>query len=210
MSLRSGCLFAAASIAAAVTAAPRSAGAQEIEWNVVDAKAVGNGCSSVQGDTAFITFGNDVAVMFSAFGIDLQPGGSSPALSALRNCNVRIPATLRGGRKILELAQRVTYGVNKSESSSAEIKMHSTLFGRLLTPMNVPVGSSARQDPAVVHMKKDQFTVTGACSHDMPGNLVSNMSVSGHRSSASESLLLGMQGLDLRYDLVLSLAPCGG
>jgi hypothetical protein len=210
MSLHSGCLFAAASIAAAVAAAPRPAGAQEIVWNVADAKAVGNGCSSAQGDTAFITFGNDVAVLFSKFGVDLQPGGSSPALAALKNCNVRIPATLRGGRKILELTQRITFGVVKSESSDAEIRVHSTAFGNLLTPMNVGVGAGAKQDPAVVHMKKEQVSVTGACSHDMPGNLVSNMSVSGKRSSASESLLLAMEGLDLRYDLVLSVAPCGG
>lgn len=203
-------LLTVLSIPACVALGPRAARAQEIDWNVDEANAVGNGCSSAQGDTMFITAGHDVAVLFSRFGVDLLAGGSNPALSVLKNCNVRIPATLLGGRKVIELTQMVTYGVNRSESSTAEIRMHSTLFGVLLSPMNVDVGAGPSQDPAVSRSKKDQLQITGACSHEMAGSLISNMSVSGKRSSKNETLLLAMQGLDLRYDLVLTLASCGG
>lgn len=202
-------LFAAALIPAAALVAPRTASAQqEIIWDASGAIALGSGCSSAAGDTAFISAGNDMAVLFSRFGVDLPVGGFNTSLSDLRNCNVRIPATIKGGFKITELTQMITFGVNKSANTSGKITTQSSFFTLPVASFSVSVPFGARQDPAVSQTKTNQFFVTTACGHDVSGLYLSNMAVSGNRSSAGETLILAMQGLDLRYDIILQLFPC--
>lgn len=202
-------LLAAGLVPAAVAAAaPAAVQAQEITWRDDKAVALGTGCSSLYGDTVFISAGNDVAVLFSRFGVELPAGGANTSLSDLKSCLVRIPATIQGGFKITELTQMITYGVNKSGNTSGEITTASTFFNLPVAKFNVHVPFGARQDPTVSQSTVTPFLVATACSKTVNGLYQSNMAVSGNRSNAGESLILAMQGLDLRYDVLLELIPC--
>jgi hypothetical protein len=201
-------LFAAALIPAALAVAPRTASAQDVVWGVGSALALGTGCSSSAGDTQFIAFGNDVAVLFSRFGVELPAGGFSPVLSQLKNCNVRIPATIKSGVMLSQLTQRITFGVNKSGNSSGKITSTAQFFGLPVAQFSVNVPFGAINEPALTQLKTTPFIVASACNNTAFGLYKTDMAVSGNRSSSGESLLLAMQGLDLRYDVLLTFVPC--
>lgn len=201
-------LFAAASIPAAVAAAPQTASAQDIVWGVGGALALGTGCSSSAGDTQFIAFGNDVAVLFSRFGVELPAGGPSTSLSQLKNCNVRIPATIKSGLMISQLTQRITYGVNKSANTSGKITSTASFFNLPVAQFSVNIPFGAINEPALTQTKTTPFLVASACSAVATGLYRTDMAVGGNRAGGGESLILAMQGLDLRYDVLVTIIPC--
>jgi hypothetical protein len=201
-------LFAAASMSLGLAVAPKTASAQDIIWGVGGALALGTGCSSTFGDTQFIAFGNDVAVLFSRFGVELPAGGPSNSLSQLKNCNVRIPATIRSGIMISKLMQRITFGVNKSANTSGKITSNASFFGLPVASFSVPVPFGAINEPALTQTKETPFLVNAACSNVATGLYRTDMAVGGNRAGAGESLILAMQGLDLRYDVLLTIIAC--
>lgn len=200
-------LASAIPVAIAATATPAQA-QPAIEWYPSSGLALGTGCSSIWGDTALISFGNSVAVLFSKFGVDLPAGGPNTALADLKNCSIRIPAKLRKGFYFSELVQTVTYGVNKSANTYAKIATNSNFYG---APINFtvlePLG--VKNVPLATHTKTTPFLVLAACAgKDLNGLYLSDMAVTGNRNSKYESIILGVQGLDLRYDITIPILLC--
>lgn len=210
--MRKTWLFATVVAATATIAGARVAEAQQaVIWDTGGAVAFGSGCRSVgpNPNTVFVSFGNDAAVLFSAFGVNLPAGSANMALAELKNCEIRIPATLREGFYFSELIQTITYGVNKSANSSGKITTNSSFFNLPVASFTVNVPLGAINNPAVTESQTNPFLVTAACGGaPLSGLFRSGMAVSGSRSSPGQTLILAAQGLDLRYQITIPIVLC--
>ena len=205
-------IIAAAAIPVAIVAAEGMAEAQApaIVWDTDNALALGTGCSSRAGDAAFISSGNSVAVLFSKLGVDLPAGGTSNALTGLKSCSVRIPATLRKGFYFSELIQTITYGVNKSYDSSGTITSLASFFNKPVASFTVNVPRGVKSSPAIPTSKTNAFLVNASCfsGYDLKGLYRGDLSVAGTRASKNESIILTTEGLDLRYEITCPIRLC--
>jgi hypothetical protein len=196
--------WAPALAATTLAVAPGTAGAQDVVWDVGNALGLGTGCDSEAGDVMFITFGNDFAVIFRGLDIRLPANGPDPALSQLRSCNIRIPATIKSGRMISQLSYGLGYGVSKSANTSAKITAAAQFFGLPAASFDVSIPQGLERSREVVH-HVTPFLVTSACTASAHGLFKIDMAVGGNRASTSETLLVGVSRL---HDITLSTSPC--
>src|SRR6266568_2739044 len=97
--IRSSFLAATLMFIGVVAGARTSAAANPtpaIIWDADHGIARGSGCDDRRGDTSFITSGNDMAVLFTRFGVNFQPDDGGPK-SDNKACNVRVPVLIRNG-----------------------------------------------------------------------------------------------------------------
>jgi len=191
------------------------ASAESIEWDVERAVIAGTGCQK-DWDAFASTNGNDLSVVFTNLGVDL-PGNSGSPLAARKNCTVRVPAEISQGLYIGELVQRVTYGVTKSARASGSVATRSTFFGFNVSPytVNLPYGS-AINNPLLVNSRTDEFLVnttwyTGWCraGRNPRGLYQANLAISGQRDSDRENLIMFVDGLDLKFEVLAEILHCG-
>jgi hypothetical protein len=189
---------------------------QSVIWDAGSSVVAGSGCQK-DIDAFVSTNGNDVAVVFTRLGVDL-PGGASSVLADRKNCSVRIPATIAPGLYIGELTQRVTYGVNKTARTSGSLATRSTFFGFNVSPYTV-VAPAGRQinEPLLTNSRVDSFSVrttpswySGWCSRTRAprGLYQANFAVNGQKDNSRESLILFVDGLDLKYEVVAGPVRC--
>lgn len=190
---------------------------QSVVWDVNSPSTIiaGTGCQKDL-DAFASTNGNDLAIVFTNLGVDL-PGGGSPNLADRKSCSVRIPATIAQGLYIGQLTQRVSYGVTKTAGATGSVAVRSTFFGFNVSPYTVslPYGSAVN-NPLLVNSRVDNFLVQtpndwyrGWCGRTAPRGIYSaNLVVSGQKSNSLEDLIMFVDGLDLKYEVVASLVRC--
>lgn len=209
---RKAWFVASVAAATAAIAGARVAEAQSaVVWNIGGAAALGSGCNSTgpNPNTVFVAFGNDVAVLFSTFGVDLPAGGTDARLADLKSCQIRIPATLREGFYFSQLKQTLTYGVVKSANSTGKISANSTFFNQPVAGFTVNLPSGAANNPAITQSKTTPFLVTSACGGTpLSGLFRSDLAVSATRANAGQSVIVATQGFDLRYEITIPILLC--
>jgi hypothetical protein len=206
------------SVFSAVIMAEIASAQQVIRWDVYSPRTViaGSGC---QKDVdAFATEnGNDLSVVFTNLGVDL-PGGGGSRLADRKNCSVRIPAEIAKGYYIGELTQRVSYGVTKSAGSQGSVATRSTFFGYNVSPYTVvvPYGTHIN-NPLMVQSRVDRFQVNtrpdwvrGFCAptRNPQGLYSANLAVAGQKDSRFEDLLMFVDGLDLKFEVLTRFVQC--
>ena len=182
-----------------------------ITWNTDNATALGTGCNSrgPNPDVRFITSGPDMSVLFSAFEVSLPGGGPDRRLGQMKNCNVRIPATLRRGFYLSTLTQALTYGVTKTANSAGTITTRSTFFNLPVEDLSVTFARVEANIPSAVERKRQDFLVNATCEGpDLSGLYQSAIAVSGVRGNDQETIIIGAQVLDLRYDVTVPVLTC--
>lgn len=204
-------------LAAATSLFSLSAYAQQsVQWDATRAILAGQGCT--KDVDAFITEnGNDLSIVFTRLGVDL-PGGGSSSLAARSSCVARVPATIAPGLYIGQLTQSISYGITKTARTVGSIATRSTFFGFNVSPhvVNLPYGRSMNS-PLLSEQRKDLFSVqtqpswySGWCSRNRApkGLYQANIAVSGQKDNANEDLIMAIDGLDLKYEVVASLVKC--
>ena len=191
---------------------------QSVVWDVNSPSTIiaGSGCQK-DVDAFASTNGNDLAIVFTRLGVDL-PGGGSPVLADRKNCTVRVPATVAPGIYIGQLTQRISYGVTKTSGATGSVATRSTFFGNDVSPhsINLPYGYAVNE-PLRVASRVDNFSVrttptwySSWCSRSRAprGLYQANFAVSGQKRSSREDLIMFVDGLDLKYEVVASLVRC--
>lgn len=189
---------------------------QSVQWDANRAILAGSGCQK-DIDSFVSENGNDLAIVFTNLGVDL-PGNASRVLSARKTCSARIPATIAPGYYIGELTQRVSFGVTKTAGTRGAVATNSLFFGFSVSPytVNVPYGSAMNQ-PLMVQQRTDRFLVrthptwyNDWCVRRLSpkGMYIANIAVSGQKDHASEDLIMFVDGLDLKYEVVTGLVKC--
>ncbi len=204
-----------AAFAAVVSLAPHArADVPAVVWDVNDAILGGTGCSL--NDTAILASGNDLSLIFSNLGVNLPGNGATNELSARANCALRVPTQIAKGLYIGQLTQTLTYGITKTARSQGQASTMSTFFGFNVSPYAVtfPEGSVYNVAEQVTS-QQNTFAVNtpwqeGWCSPYRPlaGLYGANIAVSGTRNTDMEDLIMFVDGLDLRWDILLALYTC--
>jgi hypothetical protein len=188
--------------------------AESVRWNVERSILQGNGCQK-DWDAFISSNGNDLSIVFTNLGLDL-PGGSRLPLAGRKNCAVRVPAEISQGYYIGQLVQRITYGVTKTARSTGSMATRSTFFGYNVSPYTVtlPYGR-AMNSPLAVQSRVDNFQVntdwaSGWCrpGRNPAGLYQANIAVSGQRDSDREDLIMFVDGLDLKFEMLVALTHC--
>ena len=199
-----------------LTVSTMAFGAQSVEWDVYRTIMGGSGC--LKDVDAFVSAnGNDLAIVFTRLGVDL-PGGGSAVLAGRSACSVRVPARIAPGVYIGELDQRVSYGVVKTPYTRGSVAPRSTFFGFSVSPYTVdlPYGISMNS-PLFVQSRHDFFSVRttpswyyGWCSRNRApqGLYQANIAVSGQKYNRYEDLIMFVDGLDLKYEVVAGPVQC--
>lgn len=198
--------IASFALAGAVQAAP-----QVVEWNHTrQASAGGSGCSRT--DTQFIATGNQVSVIFSKLGVDLS-GTAGGRTTDLKKCNIVIPAKVRTGYYLAQLQQTITYGYNRTNNSDGKVSMVSSFYnqaaGKLERTIPTP-GLNQFDEPWASASVTSNWRVTpGWCtSTDYEGNFKAQLSVSGYRRTVADSIVVQVDGHDIRFDALGTPALC--
>lgn len=173
------------------------------------AAGLGSGCNLAAGDMMIMTMGDDLSLVYTRLALRLPARPSDTSLSGIASCSARIPATLRAGRIVHQIAHSLRYGVEKSAGSSGAIAVLGGFADVPAAGFTVGVPEGAQAASSLSASKNTPFMTESACrGSDTSGLFRADVSISGSRTSAGESLAIGAVGRDLRYDLSFSTAAC--
>lgn len=195
---------------------PNATYAQAITWDDKRAVLLGKGCK--KDVDAFVTQnGDDLSVVFTKLGVNL-PGGSSPLLMAQSNCLVSVPASIAPGNFIGRLTQNISYGVTKTEHTKGSVLASSNFFGMAVSPhqlilpdgkkLNTPLANIMRQDLFNTRATPMWLKAWCARSRASKGIFSANISVFGQKDNKNESLIMFVDGMDLKFEVAVSIQTC--
>ncbi len=217
MNLKSAALaFGLASIAT-LSAGAAKADVAAVKWDVASHTYIiaGTGCQK-DVDAFAATNGNDLSIVFTNLGVNLPGNGTLRQLADRKTCALRIPAEIARGYYIGRLTQQFTYGVTKTAASSASVSTMSTFFGFNVSPYTWTVPNGVAMDePLLTQRREDDFLVrstwyNGWCSltRNPKGLYQANIAVTGMRNSSREDLIVFVDGLDLKYEILAQVFTC--
>jgi len=193
-----------------------SAQVASVTWEINKPYVIaGTGC--VKDVDAFVAAnGDDLSIVFTNLGINLPGGGFTNQLADMKTCLVRVSASIAKGLYIGQLTQTFTYGVTKSANTHGAVATRSTFFGFPVSPLpfSLPAGV-AEDQPLLTQTRTDNFLVntpwwTGWCNpnRSLEGLYQASIAVAGQRDNSNENLILFVDGLDLKYEVVAALYTC--
>jgi hypothetical protein len=135
-------LFAALA-ALGISLAVTDANAQ-LRWSEREVDVRGTACFK-DVDT-FVQFnGGDVSITFANFGVNLDR--STPELELTSACSVRLPAQLDAGVFLRRVEQSLSYTVQKSVGSRAQVSVNGTFFGLAYAVPGLALAPDTLVDP---------------------------------------------------------------
>ena len=183
---------------------------QVIQWNYNNkAKALGSGCNKrpgQQGDTDFISAGNEVSVIFSQLGVELT-GHSGGKRAAKKTCRIIIPTKVRAGYYIGELNQTLTYGYERNRGTEGKVAAVSKFYrrnaGKIIRKVPSP-GFDRWSEPFAEASARSFWRVNPSwCKRrDYKGNFKTSLTVNGYRRSTRQDIVIQIDGHDIRFDAV--------
>jgi hypothetical protein len=193
-----------------------TASADSVTWELNKPYVIaGTGC--VKDVDAFASAnGDDLSIVFTNLGVNLPGDGFSNQLADMKSCLVRIPASIAKGLYVGKLTQTFTYGVTKSADTHGTVATRSTFFGFPVSPFPFTVPQGVPMDePLVTQSREDNFLVntpwwSGWCNpnRSLEGLYQAAIAVAGQRVNHDENLILFVDGLDLKYEVLAALYTC--
>jgi hypothetical protein len=196
-------------------AAPASASTPSITWELNKPYIIaGTGCVN-NVDAFAASNGDDLSIVFTNLGIYL-PGGGSTQLADMKSCLIRIPAAIAKGLYIGELTQTFTYGVTRSANTHGAVATRTTFFGFPVSPFPLDLPNGISEDnPLLTQTRTDDFFVNtpwwqGWCNpnRSLEGLYSASIGVGGQRANSQENLILFVDGLDLKYEVLAKVFTC--
>lgn len=200
--------------ASLLAAASSMAFGDAVVWNYNNqAIATGQGCMSrgPMADTFFVSAGPEISVVFSQMGVNL---GDEYAPNAQRtNCSVRIPVKIARGMYIGELSQTFLYGVTKSARTMGSVSGRATFFSLPAARFvhKFPMGRMM-DEPLLDRTVHSDYRVQAPSwcmgNRSLSGNYQLNLGISGQRTSPYESIIVMMDGADIKFEAVAGFYNC--
>lgn len=173
-----------------------------MDWNY-DGKASGKGKGCEGRAVEFITAGNEISVIFSKMGIELQPNTTKREVHL--SCTIDIPAKVRGGNFVTQLNEQYVYGYVRTEGTQGEIilntKFEQENAGKIRTQIPTP-GYDPLTAPYIPKQVQTNWRVkpSWCTGRDFKTRLVMNLDIRAHRKNTNSSIVVTADGFDTRYD----------
>jgi hypothetical protein len=176
-----------------------------------------------------ISAGSDFAVVFDELGgslpglepvdpatITVGPPAPRAPLGFRTNCSIRVPVELPKGFYLSDLSQTITYGILKDKKAEAKVSVSTSFFSNPITPLTITAPWNVEvNEPMKTASRADTFLVTtppsrSACrgTGTFHGLYKAEFAITGRRESDTNNLIVKIDGLDLRWDVVASLWDC--
>lgn len=177
------------------------------------AVAAGQGCNSrgPMADTFFVAAGEEISIVFSQMGVNL---GDEYAPNGVRtNCSVRIPVQIARGRYIGELTQTFLYGVTKTPGTMGSVSARATFFDLPAARMVHQFRQGQRVDePLIERTLHNDYRVQADSwclfRRSLTGEYKLNIAISGQRNSPYESIIVQMDGADIKFEAIAGFYNC--
>ena len=181
-----------------------------IKWNYNDKGfAIGTGCNSKEGsyrevDTWIIEAHNDLSIIFSGLNINLD---DSYKRVARTTCKVRIPTLVRKGYYLADLHQTLTYGYTRTTSNSGgDIQLSTSFYNQRAGRFDIEIPHNDPDDYwdgyGVAEKTSSWLVSSRRCSkkNAYRGMFQANLTASGWRGDLEGSILIQLDGQDLRFE----------
>ncbi|MFK7823768.1 MAG: hypothetical protein AB8G05_06415 [Oligoflexales bacterium] len=183
--------------------------ANAIEWNFNNkATALGSGCN--MDDTFFISAGNEVSILFSSLGVELD-GHQEGKLKRRKSCRIKVPALIKRGFYISNLSSSLLYGLVRSEGTEAHVNLQYRFIGMKYS-RNKDHGKNPRESRNIPLAElRDVTRVRNPkrCNgRDFRSVLFARASVAASRKTLTEGIVIHLDGLSLRLDASARVDPC--
>ena len=183
--------------------------ADAIEWNYNGkANAIGSGCSIE--DTFFISAGDEVSVIFSNLGIELD-GPQERKLESRKFCRIKVPALIKKGYYLSGLNSSLIYGLVRSEGTEAQINMQYHFLGTkyLRKKEHGKNPRESRNIPLAEIRDRRRIRNPKRCSgRDFRSVLSARASIVAKRKNTEEGIVIHLDGLSLRLDALATMVSC--
>ena len=149
-------------------------------------------------DVFVVAAGSEVSVVFSDMGVNLD-GPHSP-MYGFKQCKVNIPATIEDGYAVTSIEQSLTYGYLHLGKASGRIRLETFWGGnRFVHVERIPARDVADSSYIVRDLKPLRGNRRRGCRGVRQESLTVLFSVQGRRRSLDSSLLIQLDGQDLRF-----------
>jgi hypothetical protein len=181
-----------------------------VEWNYNGkAKAHGSGC--LPGSFQIIPAGEEMSVIFSELGVDLQGRGGPKKQT--KTCKLMIPLKITKGYALKKLPQTLIYGYIREEGTSGEVSVesryHNIHAGRSLQPVPTPGWDSLSAPFVGFSFEKDFSKDSDYCRRDFSKVMLHvDLSVFGQREDFEQSIVVQSDGFDTRFDARAIVEKC--
>ena len=170
--------------------------------------AGGTSCNS--SNVSVIENGNDLSVLFDAFGLNMPEGDMGDGLSTRKTCNFRITLTPPKGYYLANFRQLYNGGLIKSRRSSAQLNIRYNVGPVQGMPLPIvwPNGLEVRPEDSSSLFSRTYSNnlLVASCGGSTIYGI--NMQFSGTRSNAfSEHLIGGLDSVDASFVQRIVLIP---
>jgi hypothetical protein len=164
------------------------------------------------GGVQFIANGDTVSILMDTAALNLGFGNRS----GRTNCRIVIPAKVAKGVYFAELQEDMTYGIVKSAGAEGKI-FASTKFAGWQVPytpftLTFPKGKQVNIPSDTVTNITDWTVNTGRfCGRNRSGvavNYIADFVLQGIKNSFSDTLIMSVDGLDLRFESTIAWKKC--
>jgi hypothetical protein len=166
------------------------------------------------GGVQFIANGDTMSVLFSGVNINLGSNNRSGRAS----CRVVIPARVAKGIYFAELQEDLTYGIVKSAGAEAKIFVSSKFAGWQVpgtgftltypkghgTEVNIPSDTITN----ISDWTQNSGRFCGMNRNGISVNYIADFVMQGIKDNWSDTLIMSVDGLDLRYSSTLEYRKC--
>lgn len=170
--------------------------------------AGGTSCNS--SNVSVIEMGNDLAILFDAFGVNMPAGALGDGLSTRKTCNFRITVTPPKGFYLASFKQLYNGGLIKSRRASAQLNISYNIGAVRKTPLPIVWGSNYEVRPEDAASQFSRSYVNNLLVASCGGSTIYgiNMQFSATRpNSYYEHLVGGLDSVDASFVHELTLIP---
>jgi hypothetical protein len=183
-----------------------------VSWNTASAVLAGSGCTK-NVDAWAVANGQDLSLVFTRLGINLPGNGTDGSLAARSTCTARIPVQIVRGWYFGEITQTLILGAEKSDNVDIDGAARTTFFQQPVTSAHVHVSKGAGtgfNNTELVGYGDDYFMEAQQCNgtNTRSGLFASNLSVSAARDTPQDNAIVGIDSMDIRYDIALEIFHC--
>lgn len=183
-----------------------------LDWNY-NGKAIllGSGCNADNAEMIFS--GNEVAVVMSAMGLQLDSSGDG-VKTLRKNCRIIIPTRIQRGFVVRGLTHGFSYGYSRSAETKGAIRSRVDFYNGSFSTVETQV-PNPDLDPWVVpyaYAESDTRWDVSAreCDTAYVGNFKINLSANAYRAGSEEHIAMKPDGQDMLVDIVLNMGLCPG
>lgn len=183
--------------------------AEMIEWNY-NGKATASGTGCTAQDTFFISAGDEVSIIFSNLGVELD-GYQQGELEQRKFCRIKIPASIKPGYYLKDLSSSLLYGLVRSRGATAEVELQYRFLGAKYFRSQKYLKNRRKSDNIPIAELRDKRPIRNqqrCARRGFRSIMLARATVMASRDTVEDGVVVHLDGLSLRLNARASMFAC--